>query len=100
MAFTNASPIVIPTRAKNPTLGTNPLSLAAPANEGDSFVLDMAASVVAIGKIEIAERKGDPIPEGWAVDKNGKSIEKSSDIHGFLPLGGYESSSYFKFSLY
>lgn len=44
---------MVPTRAKKPTLGTNPLTLAAPAAHGDSFVLDMATTAVAIGKVII-----------------------------------------------
>lgn len=51
MAFTNTSPVMVPTRAKKPTLGTNPLTLAAPGENGDSFVLDMATTGVAIGKV-------------------------------------------------
>jgi LDH2 family malate/lactate/ureidoglycolate dehydrogenase len=46
MSFTNTSPIVYPTRGNARTFGTNPLTFAAPGNEGDSFVLDMATSTV------------------------------------------------------
>merc|ERR1711976_104182 len=65
MAFCNTSPLVVPTRARKPTLGTNPISLFAPAKDGDSFELDMATSSVALGKIELADRKGQQIPSGW-----------------------------------
>ncbi|KAI0220650.1 Delta(1)-pyrroline-2-carboxylate/Delta(1)-piperideine-2-carboxylate reductase [Lamellibrachia satsuma] len=51
MSFTNTSPLQVPTRGKKPVLGTNPLTLAAPARDGDSFVLDMATSGVAVGKV-------------------------------------------------
>lgn len=51
LSFTNASPIVFPTRSKNPAFGTNPISFAAPGNANDSFVLDMATSTVAYGKV-------------------------------------------------
>jgi LDH2 family malate/lactate/ureidoglycolate dehydrogenase len=81
------------TRGKEPFFGTNPLSLAAPANNGDSFVLDMATSVVALGKVEIADRKGETIPEGWAIGKNGQQITKPKELHALLPLGGPEKSS-------
>ncbi|KAG7153333.1 Malate dehydrogenase-like 1 [Homarus americanus] len=50
MSFTNTSSLVVPTRGKEGVMGTNPLSLAAPAKGDDSFVLDMATSVVALGK--------------------------------------------------
>lgn len=51
MSFTNTSPLMVPTRAKEAALGTNPLSLGAPAMDGDSFVLDMATTAVAVGKV-------------------------------------------------
>lgn len=51
MSFTNTSPIVFPTRSKTKSLGTNPITMAAPGKNGDSFVLDMATSTVALGKV-------------------------------------------------
>ena len=59
MSMTNTSPLMSPTRSKEAALGTNPLSLAAPAQNGDSFVLDMATTAVAVGKIEMQVRKGE-----------------------------------------
>ncbi|CAL1541557.1 unnamed protein product [Lymnaea stagnalis] len=73
MAFTNTSPLMVPTRAKEPILGTNPIACAAPANNGDSFVLDMATTAVALGKLELNERKGLDIPLGWGCDSSGKA---------------------------
>ncbi|XP_022795576.1 uncharacterized protein LOC111334150 isoform X1 [Stylophora pistillata] len=99
MSFTNTSPLVVPTRARQSTLGTNPLSLAAPGKNGDSFVLDMATSAVALGKIEMADRKGVEIPHGWAVDSKGLETvnpEKVLSGGGQLPLGGTEITSGFK----
>ena len=46
--------------------------MAAPANKGDSMVLDMATTAVALGKIELNDRKGLDIPVGWGVDASGK----------------------------
>ena len=51
MAFTNAAPSVAPTRGRKGTFGTNPISMAAPADDGDSLVLDMATATVAYGKV-------------------------------------------------
>lgn len=83
-----------PTRAREPFFGTNPISLSAPAKKPeDNFVLDMATSVVALGKVEIADRKEEEIPKGWALGKNGESITKPNQYHALLPLGGEESSS-------
>ncbi|CAI5441792.1 unnamed protein product [Caenorhabditis angaria] len=51
MSMTNTSPLCYPTRSAKPALGTNPISLAAPGVNNDSFVLDMASTTVAIGKL-------------------------------------------------
>lgn len=93
MSFTNASPLLATTRGKDPFFGTNPLSLAAPAKNKDNFVLDMATSVVALGKVEIAARKEEKIPEGWAINDNGQPITDPKDLHALLPLGGAENTS-------
>ncbi|XP_038054703.1 uncharacterized oxidoreductase YjmC-like isoform X2 [Patiria miniata] len=93
MSFTNTSPLVVPTRAKKPVLGTNPLSLAAPAEKGDSFVLDMATSTVALGKIELNNMKEIPIPSGWGTDSNGQLTQNPSEVlqgGGLMALGGPE----------
>ena len=92
MSFTNATPIVLASRAKKPTLGTNPLSLAAPALNGDCFVLDMATTVKALGKLEMADCRKEAIPEGWAVDREGHPLTQYQDFHALLPLGGTETS--------
>jgi LDH2 family malate/lactate/ureidoglycolate dehydrogenase len=96
-ALTNATPKVVPTFGKNATLGTNPIAVAAPAGKERAFVLDMATSGVSIGKLEIADQWDQPIPVGWAIDKDGKpytdphrAIEdfKRNLGGGLLPLGG------------
>ena len=84
----------MPTRSKNPCIGTNPISVAAPSSkQGDSFVLDMATSAVAMGKLEVAVCKQEHFPEGWAIDKNGQPLKKIDAFHALLPLGGDEKSS-------
>ncbi|XP_066259530.1 uncharacterized oxidoreductase YjmC-like [Euwallacea similis] len=98
-SVTNTSPLMTPTRGKQATLGTNPLSLGAPAKNGDSFVLDMATTAVALGKIEIARRKGEPIPEGWALNDEG--LPESNPTIAYksaklMPLGGSEVNSGYK----
>ncbi|XP_046890192.1 uncharacterized oxidoreductase YjmC-like isoform X2 [Hypomesus transpacificus] len=99
MSYTNTSPLVVPTRAKERTLGTNPISVAAPAQDGDSFVLDMATSAVALGKIELYDRRGDIIPEGWGCDAQGKLSTdpgKVLDGGGLVPIGGGEVTGGYK----
>lgn len=95
MAFTNTSPLVVPTRGKECTVGTNPISVAAPAKDGDSFVLDMATSAVALGKVELHKRNGDPIPEGWGCDAEGQLSTDPGRVlsgGGLVPLGGPETT--------
>ncbi|KAK7494939.1 hypothetical protein BaRGS_00013818 [Batillaria attramentaria] len=99
MAFTNTSPLMVPTRARKPTLGTNPISLAAPAGNGDSMVLDMATTAVALGKIELNDRKGLEIPVGWGCDSSGKACTDPKPVvatGGLMPLGGTEECSGYK----
>ena len=87
MAFTNTSPMVFPTRGGRPTYGTNPISLAAPSTTPeDSFVLDMATTTVALGKVELAGRKEMDIPDGWAADKDGKMTNRKEIFFIFLKL--------------
>jgi len=97
VSMTNAAPLVVPTFGKGSVLGTNPVSLAAPASREKPFVLDMATSVVPRGKLEVMERKGKPIPLGWAVDETGKGSTNARRVldamgkrlgGGILPLGG------------
>lgn len=100
MAFTNTSPLVIPTRGSKTTYGTNPISFAAPGNDPkDSFVLDMATTTAALGKVELANRKGQSIPDGWAADSSGKMTNNPSDAlsgGGLMPLGGAEKTGGYK----
>ncbi|KAJ8931437.1 hypothetical protein NQ314_015649 [Rhamnusium bicolor] len=92
MSFTNTSPFMAPTRAKKAALGTNPLSLGAPGLNGDSFVLDMATTAVAVGK-------NIPIPEGWAMNDDGKmetNAEVAYKAGKLMPVGGPEVNSGYK----
>ncbi|KOB58249.1 Uncharacterized protein OBRU01_24687 [Operophtera brumata] len=72
MAFTNTSPLMAPTRSKQSALGTNPLSVVAPASNGETFYLDMATTAVAVGK---AFNTGCLMPLGGS--------EKNSGYKGF-----------------
>lgn len=98
LTTTNTSPLMAPTRSKVAALGTNPLSFGAPAKD-DKFLLDMATTAVAVGKVEIQRRKGDPLPDGWAQDPSGNQTndaELAFSTGCLMPLGGPEISSGYK----
>lgn len=88
MAMSNASPLMVSWGAKEPTLGTNPLSIAVPANK-HPVILDMATSNVARGKINLAVKNGQDIPLGWAITKEGEETTNAEEaLKGYLlPLG-------------
>jgi LDH2 family malate/lactate/ureidoglycolate dehydrogenase len=89
-AMTNASPLVAPTFSNERLLGTNPMCYAFPAGNYPPVVVDMATSAAANGKLEIAQRLGKQVPEGWIQDKQGNY---TTDPHALksggslLPLG-------------
>jgi (2R)-3-sulfolactate dehydrogenase (NADP+) len=76
-------------------LGTNPIAFAAPVPGRDPIVVDMALSVVARGKIMHAAQKGEPIPEGWANDADGRpTTDAANAMAGTLaPLGGAKGAA-------
>jgi L-2-hydroxycarboxylate dehydrogenase (NAD+) len=101
LSFTNSQPLVAPTYGKTAVLGTNPISVAAPTNKAHPYVLDMATSAVAYGKIQLHEKLGEHIPIGWGVDEDGQPTTDPSKIkpggHGaLLPLGGMEITAGYK----
>ncbi|KAL3312665.1 hypothetical protein Ciccas_008744 [Cichlidogyrus casuarinus] len=99
ISFTNTSPLVYANRSKKASIGTNPIAFAAPTKDPkNEFVLDMATSAVAVGKIEMCKRKGHSLPAGWGADKEGKLTTKPSEAieGGLLPLGGAELTSGYK----
>ncbi|WP_026896821.1 Ldh family oxidoreductase [Daejeonella oryzae] len=89
-AMTNASPLVAPTFANERLLGTNPMCYAFPAGKYPPVIVDMATSAAANGKLEIAQRSGKPVPEGWIQDKDGNSSIDPHELKSggsLLPLG-------------
>jgi L-2-hydroxycarboxylate dehydrogenase (NAD+) len=93
---TNARPSIAPTFGVENMLGTNPLTFGMPTDEEFPFVLDCATSITQRGKIEVYERLGKVLPEGWVIGEDG---EPKTDSHQVLsdlvrgtaalvPLGG------------
>lgn len=99
VCLTNSQPLVLPTYGRKPTLGTNPIAVAVPAGDYPAFVLDMATSVVPIGKIEVHQRKQKPVPASWGADADGLPSEDPEIIMqqgGLFPLGGTDKTSGYK----
>ncbi|KAF2236533.1 putative malate/L-lactate dehydrogenase [Viridothelium virens] len=93
-AFTNASRAMPAWGAREPLLGTSPFAVGLPGGEKGGFVLDMSPSVVARGKIRKAARRGERIPEGWALDAEGRDTNDPVEaLKGVvLPIGGPKGS--------
>jgi L-2-hydroxycarboxylate dehydrogenase (NAD+) len=101
ISSTNSQPLVAPTGGRTAVMGTNPLCIAAPTNKEYPYVLDMATSAVAYGKIQMYEKKHEHIPIGWGIDEEGQVTNDPSKIkpggHGaLLPLGGMDITAGYK----
>jgi LDH2 family malate/lactate/ureidoglycolate dehydrogenase len=91
----NASALVAPWQGKEPRMGTNPICMAVPGGEEQPWLLDMATTTVAAGKIFKAMINGHAeIPAGWAMDSEGApTTDTQTALKGLLmPLGGYKGS--------
>ncbi len=102
IAMTSSLPGVAAPGSAVPAVGTNPLAVAVPAGDRPPFVLDMATSTVAGGKLEIARRKeATEIPSGWLVDREGNPVTdlrgRTGSSGGMLaPLGGVPETGAYK----
>ena len=91
IAMTNASRQVVPTFGRESRFGTNPMCFAVPADKQLPFVLDMATTTAAAGKLELAARQGKLIPLGWALNELAEPTDDprvAQQARRLLPLGG------------
>lgn len=97
LAMTDTAALGVPTFGSRPMFGTNPLAFAAPAGRMKAFLLDMSTTVVTRGKVETYQRLGKLLPEGWALDKEGRAAREPAPLladmlvgagGGIAPLGG------------
>jgi (2R)-3-sulfolactate dehydrogenase (NADP+) len=89
------SPAAMPAwGGKRALLGTNPIAAGFPRRAGPPLVIDLSLSAVARGRIMVAAREGKPIPEGWAVDKEGRpTTDAKAALEGsMLPAGGVKGA--------
>ncbi|MEO7548566.1 MAG: Ldh family oxidoreductase [Ramlibacter sp.] len=73
-------------------LSTNPIAVAVPAGQEPAVVLDMATTVAAYGKVKARAQRGEPMPEGWMIDRQGNPLTdpKRADEGFLMPIGGYK----------
>jgi delta1-piperideine-2-carboxylate reductase len=86
---------VAPSGGRLALLGTNPFAFGWPRRNGDPYVFDFATSVAARGEVELHRRAGDPLPEGWAIDRDGEpTTDPAAALDGaLLPFGGHKGSA-------
>ena len=93
---TNSEAIMVPTFSRQVMLGSNPLAVAAPA-EPYPFLFDASTTVVTRGKLEMYNKMGKPLPQGWALDETGAPSDEAPRVlanivgkngGGIMPLGG------------
>jgi uncharacterized oxidoreductase len=91
IAMANSTKNVAPHGGSEKLLGTSPISYAFPTRRGSPFVLDIASSVCAEGKVRVKLHKGEKLPDGCIIDKDGKPSTNPEDLYrggAILPLGG------------
>ena len=93
---TSARPSIAPTWGVEPMIGTNPMTWGMPSDEDFPFMLDCATSVTQRGKIELYDRLGKDLPDGWVIGQDGKYrhdtkqvlVDLTKDKAALTPLGG------------
>ena len=95
LGFTNAPASIAPVGGIKPVIGTNPYSMAAPLNGKTSIIIDQSASVIAKSEISVRAKTDEPIPKGWAFDKDGNVTTNAKEaLKGTMaPSGGYKGFS-------
>lgn len=91
IAFTNSPAAIPPWGGKRALFGTNPVAFAFPRSDADPLVIDLALTTVVRGRIMLAMQKGERIPPGWALDRDGQPTTDPREAieHGSLfPIGG------------
>ncbi len=89
-SMTNSTKLVAPLWGAERMLGTNPIAIAFPGLEEPPIVIDLATCTAAYGKVEIARRRDEPIPLGWAIGRDGRQTRDPQamiDGGALLPLG-------------
>lgn len=88
LAMTNVVSDVAPFGGTEAFLGTNPISFSVPTDREYPVTLDMATSVVAMGKIDHVAETGEQLPDGWALDADGNPATSPGEVAALRPVGG------------
>ncbi len=90
MAFSSSEALVHPHGGAEAMLGTNPVAVAVPARDGEPFVLDLATSIVSMGKVHDYALRGKLLEAGWALDAEGNPTTdaESAKLGSLAPFGG------------
>lgn len=88
IAMCQSDPMVVPFGGAETYYGTNPIAFGVPREAKTPLIFDMATTVQAWGKILDARSKNNPIPDTWAVDKNGVATTDPHAVAGLLPIAG------------
>ena len=92
LAFAASTPLMAYHGARAPGVSTTPISIALPGGDGDPLLLDMSSSLIAMGKLNQARRTGEPLPEGAALDAEGRPTTDATQAVTPLPMGGPKGS--------
>lgn len=94
MMFANSPAAMAPAGGRLASFGTNPIAFAAPTS-GEPIVVDLSLSRIARGRIVVAKQRGEPIPEGWALDADGNpTTDAAAALAGtMVPLGGAKGAA-------
>ena len=98
---TNSEAIMVPTFSRKAMIGSNPIAVSVPADPYP-FLFDASTTVVTRGKLEMYNKMGKPLPDGWALDENGTPCNEAPRVlanivgkngGGIMPLGGSSETS-------
>ncbi|MBU1341510.1 MAG: Ldh family oxidoreductase [Proteobacteria bacterium] len=92
ISMTNSDPLVAVSGSIEPTIGTNPISIAVKYGRERYFCLDMTTSQTSFSKIKLFGEKNMKLDRGWAQNRTGKHAMFAEDVYAMLPLGGYKGS--------
>lgn len=96
MTMANTAPAAAPHGGTSPVLGTNPFAYAAPAASSPPLLFDIATTTASAGKLQRAKRRGEALPDGWVIDREGNPVNDPNlaDAGAMLPCGGHKGSGF------